>query len=321
MTEALDKFIDILDNLEDIKTYVQKARVSTIETLKSLDNAKNEKTALLDTLELVIKRNNEQLAAREISITQREKELNAREMNIAQREQSVEKRELSHQKDVENERKVSFVRATLAQLKDKQDELEVINKQLSFYKNQTQILGLLCNKYGLSYETLTVELIEQAINKHSMASHIEPLVQNPKPIMDTAETTEKVPAKKPGRQTKKQLEEAKREEELYRERLKKEQDALAQEAKRREALELEDKLQMEQLEKLIQEQAEEAQAKEEPIEEVQEIEVEDYFYKGNKLYYLERSSGHLYERLDNDEIGEVVGYIDSKGNARFSIKK
>jgi len=60
-----------------------------------------------------------------------------------------------------------------------------------------------------------------------------------------------------------------------------------------------------------------------PVEEEEEEEgivVEDFEYKG-KLYYIDNTSGDIYSRLANDEVGDVVGIRDKNGRVRMNQKK
>jgi hypothetical protein len=57
-----------------------------------------------------------------------------------------------------------------------------------------------------------------------------------------------------------------------------------------------------------------------PDEEEEEcIEVEDLEYNG-KIYYVDNNK-NIYNRLENDEIGEIIGIVDSKGKVKLNKKK
>jgi hypothetical protein len=56
------------------------------------------------------------------------------------------------------------------------------------------------------------------------------------------------------------------------------------------------------------------------IEEEEEcIEVEDLEYNG-KIYYVDNNK-NIYNRLENDEIGEIIGIVDSKGKVKLNKKR
>ena len=50
------------------------------------------------------------------------------------------------------------------------------------------------------------------------------------------------------------------------------------------------------------------------------IVVEDYEYKG-VLYYIDNATGDIYARLQNDDVGNLIGQRDNKGKVKFQKKK
>ena len=48
--------------------------------------------------------------------------------------------------------------------------------------------------------------------------------------------------------------------------------------------------------------------------------VEDFEYKGI-LYYIDNTSGDIYSRLENDDVGDLIGHRDNKGKVKFQKKK
>ena len=48
--------------------------------------------------------------------------------------------------------------------------------------------------------------------------------------------------------------------------------------------------------------------------------VEDFEYKGI-LYYIDNLSGDIYARLENDEVGDLIGHKDNRGRVKFQKKK
>ena len=273
--DTIKNFSLILEKLILIQNDLNYQKTKYSETLEHLENdILSKKTVIGDldtrTSELISKNQN---IEHELELLKNS--LNKREESILVREEELNKKEEKHKQDVEDERKVSFVRATQAQLKDKLDEIEILNKQLGFYKKQSELLNTISLKYCLNHETLSLDVIEQAIlNGVSIIKPVETAVSSKK-----------------GRLTKKQLEE---EEKVKQQRQK----------------ELEEQ---QQRQKELEEQQEDE-------DEVLEMEVEDYNYKG-VMYYLDRSTNEIFSRLENDEIGEVVGLIDSKGKVKFHRKK
>jgi hypothetical protein len=61
------------------------------------------------------------------------------------------------------------------------------------------------------------------------------------------------------------------------------------------------------------------EAEEEPQEE-EGIEVIDFSYKGH-MYYIDNASGDIYARLEDDEVGDIIGYKDEKGRVKFGLRK
>jgi len=54
-------------------------------------------------------------------------------------------------------------------------------------------------------------------------------------------------------------------------------------------------------------------------QEEESIEVEDLEYNG-KIYYLDNNK-NIYDRLENDEIGEIIGSVDNKGKVKLNKKR
>lgn len=49
---------------------------------------------------------------------------------------------------------------------------------------------------------------------------------------------------------------------------------------------------------------------EEAVElEEEQTEVEDFEYRG-KMYYIDRSTGDIYSKLEDDEVGDIIGHLD-----------
>jgi hypothetical protein len=47
----------------------------------------------------------------------------------------------------------------------------------------------------------------------------------------------------------------------------------------------------------------------EQTEDVEQTEVEDFEYRG-KMYYIDRSTGDIYAKLEDDEVGDIIGHLD-----------
>jgi hypothetical protein len=56
------------------------------------------------------------------------------------------------------------------------------------------------------------------------------------------------------------------------------------------------------------------------LEEEEGTVVEDFEYKGI-LYYIDNLSGDIYARLENDEVGDLIGHKDNRGKVKFQKKK
>jgi hypothetical protein len=56
------------------------------------------------------------------------------------------------------------------------------------------------------------------------------------------------------------------------------------------------------------------------LEEEEGTVVEDFEYKGI-LYYIDNLSGDIYARLENDEVGDLIGNKDNRGKVKFQKKK
>jgi hypothetical protein len=44
-------------------------------------------------------------------------------------------------------------------------------------------------------------------------------------------------------------------------------------------------------------------------EDLEQTEVEDFEYRG-KVYYIDRSTGDIYAKLEDDEVGDIIGHLD-----------
>ncbi len=65
---------------------------------------------------------------------------------------------------------------------------------------------------------------------------------------------------------------------------------------------------------------EEEAKKQEEANEEDGVVVEDFEYKGI-LYYIDNMSGDIYSRLENDDVGDLIGHRDNKGKVKFQKKK
>jgi len=50
------------------------------------------------------------------------------------------------------------------------------------------------------------------------------------------------------------------------------------------------------------------------------IEVDIFNYKG-KQYYIDNNSGDIYAKLEDDEVGDIIGYRNEKGIVKFGLRK
>jgi len=75
----------------------------------------------------------------------------------------LELREKAIELKLEQGRKVSILKNIQTQLNQKVAECELVNRQLQLYKTRCDILNILCTKYSLNFDQLTVSSIENGI--------------------------------------------------------------------------------------------------------------------------------------------------------------
>ena len=324
----MNAFGEILEKLAELQDTIKDGQQNYNTTISTLDNKIVEKRGLISELETKIDGLKQANSAMIADLEFQRNSLDKREQDISIREQDLMKRENDLKKEIEDERKVSFVKATQAQLKDKIDELDIIQKQLAFYKKQCELLTNLTMKYCLNHEQLTIEMIEEAICNRLGGG---PATVPPQLVLEV--TALPTVNKKSGKPTKKQLlEEEKRKAEALAASEKQRMEEEAKKLLEAERLRLEEEAKQEEERLRLEEEAaqleaerlrleEEAQQEAEPTEEEgEEVYVEDFTYKG-VLYYLDKGTGEIYSRLENDEVGEVVGILDSKGKVKITKKK
>ena len=213
-------------------------------------------------------------------------ELEKRERLIVENEKELEDRKIRLEKEIESERKVSFVKNTQAQLKECQAECEILHKQVAFYRKGGEIITLLANKYNLQIDNTTnIETIESAIIKcFNIANNKE---------------------------TKQEINEQ--------QSFNKEEQPVASQVKKEEEQTSESQVKKEENREEINDQTSENVVElEEEDEDV--IEVVDFPYKG-QLYYLDSNTGDIYSRLDDDSVGEIIGKVEGKGRVKMFKKK
>ncbi len=92
-----------------------------------------------------------------------ETQLKQKELELNQRQLQVEKMEAELKKEIEEERKVSIMKNIHQQLKEKTNENELLNRQISFYKKNNDLFSQLISKLGLNLDKLTVDTIIQTV--------------------------------------------------------------------------------------------------------------------------------------------------------------
>lgn len=55
-------------------------------------------------------------------------------------------------------------------------------------------------------------------------------------------------------------------------------------------------------------------------EQEESIEVDIFNYKG-KQYYIDNNSGDIYAKLEDDEVGDIIGFKNEKGIVKFGLRK
>ena len=245
--------------------------------------------------EILLKENNQHI---DIS-NRKEVELEKKRLELYEWEQRCIKREEDLRREIEEERKVSILKNIQCQLKEKVNENELLTKQLKFYKRNIE-------KYSINNDNISLEITDD------------------NSIKGVKSNTKKDSKRNREEEEEKRLEEeaSKRNREAEEKRLEEEEKRLEAEASKRnreaeeKRLEEEEK-RLEEEEKRLEEEEEkrlEAEAEEEGTV------VEDFEYKG-MLYYIDNLSGDIYARLENDEVGDLIGHKDNKGKVKFQKKK
>ncbi len=182
-----------------------------------------------------------------------------REQNLLKREKECNLKEL----ELENERKVSYVKNIQNVLQEKTSENELLRRQLEFYKRGG----------GSSSGVKSVVVVAQ--DKTDTETQTCPLDVEVDVVADV--------------------------------------DELEQEGEEQVTVE-----EPEADEVFVEEEQTEAPTaveESEASEESNAIEVVDFEYKG-VLYYLDTSSREVYQRMDDDDVGEVIGKLDKLGRLR-----
>jgi hypothetical protein len=174
--------------------------------------------------------------------------------------------------ELENERKVSYVKNIQNVLQEKTSENELLRRQLEFYKRGS----------GSNSGVKSVVVVPQ--DKTDTETQTCPLYEEDDVVNDVDREADDVES------------EQEEDEELFVE----EQVTVEESEGEEEADEV---------------SVEEAEQEAEASEESNAIEVVDFEYKG-VLYYLDPSSREVYQRMDDDGVGEVIGKLDKLGRLR-----
>ncbi len=111
---------------------------------------------------------------REESTSNLENQLKQKELELNQRQMQVERMEADLKKEIEEERKVSIMKNIHQQLKEKTNENELLNRQISFYKKNNDLFSQLISKLGLNSDKLTVDtIIQTVLEKEKQAVVVE----------------------------------------------------------------------------------------------------------------------------------------------------
>jgi hypothetical protein len=241
--------------MEEFKNSINKS-IKDLEKIILIEE--NEYNILVSNLKKINDEINKQIAVRDQLLNDNNDILNKNELklnNLEKKENEINEREkkiIEREHEVEESRKVSILKNIQDQLHKKIEELEVCQKQRDFYRKNDTLLGALCNKYQINYETITLEKIEEAI----------------KATVNTIDIKSTV---------------------------------------------------IEEVKPMIISKEEEQQQEQQQEQEEECIEVEDLEYNG-KIYYLDNNK-NIYDRLENDEIGEIIGSVDNKGKVKLNKKR
>jgi hypothetical protein len=85
-------------------------------------------------------------------------------------------------KEIEEERKVSIMKNIHQQLKEKTNENELLNRQISFYKKNNDLFAQLISKLGLNSDKLTVDIVIQTILEKGKAAPVVAVEEPSLPI-------------------------------------------------------------------------------------------------------------------------------------------
>ena len=216
-----------------------------------------------------------------------------REQNLLKREKECNLKEL----ELENERKVSYVKNIQNVLQEKTSENELLRRQLEFYKrgggNSSGVKSVVVVAQDKTdTETQTCRLYDEeevdVVEEVDREVDVVELEQEEGGAQEEADVVE--------------LEESEGEAEPEVEEISVEDEQIEAPVAVEEA-------------EGVQEAEPEAVEEAEASEESNAIEVVDFEYKG-VLYYLDPSSREVYQRMDDDDVGEVIGKLDKLGRLR-----
>ena len=215
-----------------------------------------------------------------------------REQNLLKREKECNLKEL----ELENERKVSYVKNIQNVLQEKTSENELLRRQLEFYKrgggNSSGVKSVVVVAQDKTdTETQTCSLYAEEVDvveEVDREADVVELEQEEGGAQEEADVVE--------------LEESEGEAEPEVEEISVEDEQIEAPVAVEEA-------------EGVQEAEPEAVQEAEASEESNAIEVVDFEYKG-VLYYLDPSSREVYQRMDDDDVGEVIGKLDKLGRLR-----
>ena len=265
---SISSYTDMFRGYSDTLDTISKGVHSTLDAIFVEIRKEEGRLGVLrkEVSELEVRR---QTLLMELATLRDEEVVHAEESRIhKQREQALMKREKEctlKELELENERKVSYVKNIQNVLQEKTSENELLRRQLEFYKRggggaksvvvvahtaETQT----CPLYGVEASCVEAEAGQETVEASAIeASAIEADVE--------------------------------------------------QESEASEAVEA------------VEEEATEAEATEAESDESNAIEVVDFEYKG-VLYYLDPTSREVYQRMDDDDVGEVIGKLDKLGRLR-----
>jgi len=198
--------------------------------------------------------------------------LKQREELLTAKENDLRQRDEEMKREQDDGRKVSIIKNIQTQLHHKINELELATKQKEFYRRQCDVLNQLFTKYNITMNGENTTLVQ-----------LESVLLGSKVVACSVPSTIEIHDS---------VSIVRNEDIIV---------ASTDQEPREEPKEP----------KKPKEPEPEPHEPEEPEEpEEEQTEVEDFEYRG-KMYYIDRSTGDIYAREEDDEVGDIIGHLDT----------